>query len=172
VGWIFCIWIVSIGYSLKCVFLEGRWFSWPAERLLHFQVLCFSEFINYFKVCTFLIFPLVRLLLHVSTLHFMASPEQASSAKQILSVARYEMAPWRTPFSLHSITLNSYTSKLRYFIWVTGKSGSSTSGSSTVDISKLEMQLCRAQIIFKIVAAVLRIRECMTDLINVAVLPE
>ena len=97
----------------------------------------------------------------------MASLEWASSAKQILSVASHEIGTRRTPFSLHSITLNSYTSKVRYFIWVTGKSR-----SSTVDISRLELQLCTVHIIFKIVAAMLRIRESMTDLLKVAVLPE
>jgi hypothetical protein len=90
-----------------------------------------------------------------------------SSAKQILSVASYEMAPWQTPFSLHSITLNSYTSKVRYFIWVTGKSG-----SSTVDVSKIGNVVMFGTNHFIIVAAVLRIPESMTDLIKVAVLPE
>ena len=61
---------------------------------------------------------------------------------------------------------------MRYFIWVTSESGSSTSGSSTVAVSQVEMSLCTVQIIFKIVAAVLRIPESMTDLIKVAVLPE
>jgi hypothetical protein len=52
-------------------------------------------------------------------------------------------------------------------MWVTGKSG-----SSRADFSKLELQLCKVRIIFKIVARELHIREIKTDMLKVAVLPE